>query len=33
MPEVGKRGGMDSRNLLKKKVSFPMINGKIDLEE
>jgi hypothetical protein len=29
MPEVGKREGMDSKNLLKKKVSFPMIDRKI----
>jgi hypothetical protein len=33
MPEVGKREGMDSKNLLKKKVCSPMINRKIDLEE
>jgi hypothetical protein len=33
MPEGGKREGMDSKNLLKKKVSLPMINRRIDQEE
>jgi len=33
MSEGGKREGMDSKNLLKKKVSSPMIDGNIDLEE
>jgi hypothetical protein len=33
MSEGGKREGMDSKNLLKKNVSFPMIDEKIDQEE